>query len=269
MPQRRSSTFSSAVVPHKVERYRFVRHLGSGAYGDVWMCIDEETQREYAIKVLPIPKLSTSIRREISVMRMLDHPNIVRLERVVKTEKRLYLVQELVRGGDLFDAIGDDGICETVAKMYMKDVLTGIAHCHEHGIVIRDVKPENLLLTEQGSVKICDFGLSKTMRASEMHNTVCGTLVYGAPELFGSDPYPLPPLDIWACGVTMYVMLCGSLPFENENDHSTVQAIREGRYMTPAHFSPPARDLIALMLQVNPAARPTAVEALAHPWLLF
>lgn len=195
------------------------------------------------------------------------HPHIIRLYEVIETPNDIYVVMEYVRSGELFDYIVEKGrLMEDEARHFFQQIISGVEYCHRHMVVHRDLKPENLLLDSRANVKIADFGLSNVMRDGHFLKTSCGSPNYAAPEVISGRLYAGPEVDVWSCGVILYALLCGSLPFDDENIPNLFKKIKGGIYTLPSHLSPGARDLIPRMLLVDPLKRITIPEIRQHPW---
>ena len=195
------------------------------------------------------------------------HPHIIRLYEVIETASDIYVVMEYVKSGELFDYIVEKGrLVEDEARHFFQQIISGVEYCHRHMVVHRDLKPENLLLDSRANVKIADFGLSNVMRDGHFLKTSCGSPNYAAPEVISGKLYAGPEVDVWSCGVILYALLCGSLPFDDENIPNLFKKIKGGIYTLPSHLSPGARDLIPRMLLVDPLKRITIPEIRQHPW---
>lgn len=211
--------------------------------------------------------MAEKVRREIANLRSLSHPHIIRLYEVIHTPSDIFVVIEYVAGGELFDYIVQKGrLAEAEARHFFQQILAGIEYCHYRGVVHRDLKPENLLLDEEHNVKVADFGLSNCMEDGQFLRTSCGSPNYAAPEVISGYLYAGPEVDIWSCGVILYALLCGSLPFDDESIANLFKKIKNGVYALPTHLSDLARDLIPRMLVVDPLKRYTIPEIRAHPW---
>lgn len=195
------------------------------------------------------------------------HPHIIRLYEVIETPNDIYVVMEYVKSGELFDYIVEKGrLVEDEARHFFQQIISGVEYCHRNMVVHRDLKPENLLLDSRSNVKIADFGLSNVMRDGHFLKTSCGSPNYAAPEVISGRLYAGPEVDVWSCGVILYALLCGSLPFDDENIPNLFKKIKGGMYTLPSHLSPGARDLIPRMLLVDPLKRITIPEIRQHPW---
>ena len=230
------------------------------------------TGHHVAIKILNRNKIRSldmgeKVKREISLLKKMHHPHIIRLYEVIDTPTDIFMVLEYVAGGELFDYIVSKGRLSTdEARHFFHQIISGVEYCHFHRIVHRDLKPENLLLDADNNVKIADFGLSNMMQDGDFLRTSCGSPNYAAPEVISGSLYAGPEIDVWSCGVILYALLCGSLPFDDESIPNLFKKIRGGMYSLPSHLSDLARDLIPRMLIVDPMKRITIPEIRQHPW---
>uniref|UniRef100_A0A8C6SRD8 calcium/calmodulin-dependent protein kinase n=1 Tax=Neogobius melanostomus TaxID=47308 RepID=A0A8C6SRD8_9GOBI len=237
------------------------------------------TGQEYAAKIINTKKLSArdhqKLEREARICRLLKHPNIVRLHDSISEEGFHYLVFDLVTGGELFeDIVAREYYSEADASHCIQQILEAVLHCHQMGVVHRDLKPENLLLASKlkgAAVKLADFGLAIEVQGDQQAwFGFAGTPGYLSPEVLRKDPYGK-PVDMWACGVILYILLVGYPPFWDEDQHRLYQQIKAGAYDFPSPewdtVTPEAKDLINKMLTINPAKRVTATDALKHPWI--
>ncbi|NXE22962.1 KCC2D kinase, partial [Ardeotis kori] len=258
----------------------FIRFLVCrGAFSVVRRCMKITTGQEYAAKIINTKKLSArdhqKLEREARICRLLKHPNIVRLHDSISEEGFHYLVFDLVTGGELFeDIVAREYYSEADASHCIQQILEAVLHCHQMGVVHRDLKPENLLLASKSkgaAVKLADFGLAIEVQGEQQAwFGFAGTPGYLSPEVLRKDPYGK-PVDMWACGVILYILLVGYPPFWDEDQHRLYQQIKAGAYDFPSPewdtVTPEAKDLINKMLTINPAKRITASEALKHPWI--
>eukprot|EP01042_Synura_sphagnicola_P009189 gene9189-11801_t len=265
----------------KVGKYELGRSLGEGTFGKVKYAIDTETNEAVAIKILDKEKIQkqnmgNQIKKEISIMKMVKHKNIVHMVEVLASKTKIFIVLELVTGGELFDKIVQVGkLSEEQARFYFRQLIEGVEYCHKLGICHRDLKPENLLLDEHGNLKISDFGLSSlyvgdadgegTTRTELLHTT-CGTPNYVAPEVLSDQGYDGKKADVWSCGVIMYVLLAGFLPFDESTIVALFAKIQSADFTYPSWFSPEVRSLIDQMLVADPLARITIANIRNHPW---
>jgi 5'-AMP-activated protein kinase, catalytic alpha subunit len=211
--------------------------------------------------------MEEKVQREINILHLCTHPHIIRLYEVVDTPTDIFLVQEYVSGGELFDYIVSKGrLSADEARNFFHQIISGVEYCHFQKIVHRDLKPENLLLDAKLNIKIADFGLSNLMRDGDFLRTSCGSPNYAAPEVISGHLYAGPEVDVWSCGVILYALLCGSLPFDDESIPNLFKKIKSGMYSLPTHLSQLAKNLIPRMLEVDPMKRITIPEIRLHPW---
>ncbi|XP_016313211.1 calcium/calmodulin-dependent protein kinase type II delta chain isoform X13 [Sinocyclocheilus anshuiensis] len=261
------------------DEYQLYEELGKGAFSVVRRCVKKSTGQEYAAKIINTKKLSArdhqKLEREARICRLLKHPNIVRLHDSISEEGFHYLVFDLVTGGELFeDIVAREYYSEADASHCINQILESVSHIHQHDIVHRDLKPENLLLASKmkgAAVKLADFGLAIEVQGDQQAwFGFAGTPGYLSPEVLRKDPYGK-PVDIWACGVILYILLVGYPPFWDEDQHKLYQQIKAGAYDFPSPewdtVTAEAKNLINQMLTINPAKRITADQALKHPWV--
>uniref|UniRef100_A0A4W6FBA3 calcium/calmodulin-dependent protein kinase n=1 Tax=Lates calcarifer TaxID=8187 RepID=A0A4W6FBA3_LATCA len=250
------------------DEYQLYEELGKGAFSVVRRCVKKSTGQEYAAKIINTKKLSArdhqKLEREARICRLLKHPNIVRLHDSISEEGFHYLVFDLVTGGELFeDIVAREYYSEADASHCINQILESVSHIHQHDIVHRDLKPENLLLASKmkgAAVKLADFGLAIEVQGDQQAwFGFAGTPGYLSPEVLRKDPYGK-PVDIWACGVILYILLVGYPPFWDEDQHKLYQQIKAGAYDFPSPewdtVTPEAKNLINQMLTINP-----------HPWV--
>ncbi|XP_072351910.1 calcium/calmodulin-dependent protein kinase type II subunit delta isoform X3 [Scyliorhinus torazame] len=270
---------STTTCTRFTDEYQLFEELGKGAFSVVRRCMKISTGQEYAAKIINTKKLSArdhqKLEREARICRLLKHPNIVRLHDSISEEGFHYLVFDLVTGGELFeDIVAREYYSEADASHCIQQILEAVLHCHQMGVVHRDLKPENLLLASKlkgAAVKLADFGLAIEVQGDQQAwFGFAGTPGYLSPEVLRKDPYGK-PVDMWACGVILYILLVGYPPFWDEDQHRLYQQIKAGAYDFPSPewdtVTPEAKDLINKMLTINPAKRITASEALKHPWI--
>ncbi|XP_058044357.1 calcium/calmodulin-dependent protein kinase type II subunit gamma isoform X12 [Ahaetulla prasina] len=261
------------------DEYQLYEELGKGAFSVVRRCVKKTSSQEFAAKIINTKKLSArdhqKLEREARICRLLKHPNIVRLHESISEEGFHYLVFDLVTGGELFeDIVAREYYSEADASHCIHQILESVNHIHQHDIVHRDLKPENLLLASKckgAAVKLADFGLAIEVQGEQQAwFGFAGTPGYLSPEVLRKDPYGK-PVDIWACGVILYILLVGYPPFWDEDQHKLYQQIKAGAYDFPSPewdtVTPEAKNLINQMLTINPAKRITADQALKHPWV--
>ncbi|XP_073139399.1 SNF1-related protein kinase catalytic subunit alpha KIN10-like isoform X2 [Henckelia pumila] len=255
-----------------LQNYKLGKTLGIGSFGKVKIAEHTLTRHRVAVKILNRKKIKNmdmeeKVRREIKILRLFMHPHIIRLYEVVETHSDIYVVMEYVKSGELFDYIVEKGrLNEEEARTFFQQIISGVEYCHRNMVVHRDLKPENLLLDSKRNVKIADFGLSNIMRDGHFLKTSCGSPNYAAPEVISGKLYAGPEVDVWSCGVILYALLCGTLPFDDENIPNLFKKIKGGIYTLPSHLSAGARDLIPRMLIVDPMKRMTIPDIRAHPW---
>eukprot|EP01064_Diplonema_japonicum_P011685 TRINITY_DN1911_c2_g1_i1.p1 TRINITY_DN1911_c2_g1~~TRINITY_DN1911_c2_g1_i1.p1 ORF type:complete len:408 (+),score=88.98 TRINITY_DN1911_c2_g1_i1:78-1226(+) len=269
----------------RVGKYELGKTVGRGAFSKVKVAVHMETDEEYVLKI--IDKRSSSgdkqrknveqeVRLEISIMKLLDHVNIVRMYEVMESSKHYYIVLESVRGGDLCDHIMSAGkLSEEQGKKYFANLCTGLSACHQAGVAHRDIKPENCLISVDGVLKVADFGLSRLHRGrgeisdpSDLSTDAVGTLSYAAPEVLGG-PYNAFKADLWSIGVVVFVMCTGKFPFGSKGytESQIQQDIKKGKINKfPQHLTPEIKDLITSVIIVEPAKRLSLDELLKHPW---
>ncbi|XP_047675048.1 calcium/calmodulin-dependent protein kinase (CaM kinase) II beta 1 isoform X14 [Tachysurus fulvidraco] len=261
------------------DEFQLYEELGKGAFSVVRRCVKLCTGQEYAAKIINTKKLSArdhqKLEREARICRLLKHPNIVRLHDSISEEGFHYLLFDLVTGGELFeDIVAREYYSEADASHCIQQILEAVLHCHQMGVVHRDLKPENLLLASKcknAAVKLADFGLAIEVQGDQQAwFGFAGTPGYLSPEVLRKEAYGK-PVDIWACGVILYILLVGYPPFWDEDQHKLYQQIKAGAYDFPSPewdtVTPEAKNLINQMLTINPAKRITAQEALKHPWV--
>lgn len=259
---------SSAEV--RVGDYQLGQLLGSGNFSKVRKGTDSEG-RTWAVKIIDKRRLKKEnmedqMLREVAIMRKLRHRNVIELRDVLQSPNHYFLVLELVTGGELFDRIvAAKRFDEPTARRYFHQLIAGVYYCHTWGYAHRDLKPENLLLDENDTLKISDFGLSN-LQQDVLLQTVCGTPNYVAPEVLMERGYNGLSADIWSCGVILYVMLAGRLPFEDRNMNALLAKIERGEYQMIRHISNGAKNLIARMMVVDPRCRITIEGIIADPW---
>ncbi|CAN9503782.1 unnamed protein product [Ophioblennius macclurei] len=254
--------------------YDLDKTLGRGHFAVVKLARHVFTGEKVAVKVIDKTKLDPVARghlfQEVRCMKMVQHPNVVRLYEVIDTATKLYLILELGDGGDMYDCImkHDGGLSEEVAKCYFAQIVHAISYCHRLHVVHRDLKPENVVFFEkQGVVKLTDFGFSNRFQPGKTLNTSCGSLAYSAPEILLGDEYDAPAVDIWSLGVILFMLVCGQPPFQEANDSETLTMIMDCKYTVPEHISHACKDLIGHMLQRDPKKRATLEQIEGHEWL--
>ncbi|XP_043964236.1 calcium/calmodulin-dependent protein kinase type 1D [Gambusia affinis] len=257
--------------------FDFKEVLGTGAFSEVVLAQEKLTGRMFAVKCIPKKALKgkeSSIENEIAVLRRIKHENIVALEDIYESPDHLYLIMQLVSGGELFDRIVEKGFyTEKDASTLIRQVLDAVNYLHKMGIVHRDLKPENLLYfnpQDESKIMISDFGLSKMEGSGDVMSTACGTPGYVAPEVLAQKPYSK-AVDCWSIGVIAYILLCGYPPFYDENDSKLFEQILKADYEFDAPYwddiSDSAKDFISCLMEKDPSKRFTCEQALRHPWI--
>lgn len=255
-------------------KYEIGRLLGKGTFAKVYYGKELESGESVAIKVLNkdhVKKegMMEQIQREISVMRLVRHPNIVELKEVMATKTKIFFVMDYVRGGELFAKVARGKLKEDVARKYFQQLISAVDYCHSRGVSHRDLKPENLLLDENEDLKISDFGLSalpEQLRNDGLLHTQCGTPAYVAPEVLRRKGYDGAKADIWSCGVILYVLLAGFLPFQDENIMTMYKKVFKAEFECPPWFSAESKRLISKILVVDPGRRITIGAITRVPW---
>ncbi|WOL08122.1 CBL-interacting protein kinase 24 isoform X1 [Canna indica] len=246
----------------KVGKYHVGRTIGQGTFAKVKIAVNTETGKNVAMKVLAKStilehKMVHQIKREISIMKIVRHPNIVRLHEVLASTTKIYIILELVTGGELFDKIVHQRkLCENESRRYFQQLIDAVDYCHSKGVYHRDLKPENLLLDYQGNLKVSDFGLSALpQQGVGLLRTTCGTPNYVAPEVLGQQGYDGSASDVWSCGVILFVLMAGYLPFSEADLPSLYRKINAAEFTCPNWFSSGAKSLIHRVLDPNPKTR--------------
>jgi serine/threonine protein kinase len=256
----------------KVGKYELGKTLGSGSFSKVKLGVDDQG-RQFAVKIIEKEQLvrehmEEQLKREISVMKMLKHPNTVQLYDVLQTQNHIYLVLELVTGGELFDRIlSAKRFDEDTGRRFFQQMVVALQYSHRNGVAHRDLKPENLLVDDKDNIKLTDFGLANIQKpVDKLLHTVCGTPNYVAPEVLKEVGYNGIAADVWSAGVILFVMLSGYLPFDDPNLDDLFKKIQRGDYRMCKTFSEPVKDLISKILVVDPKKRVTLDIVMRHPW---
>ncbi|KAF0907521.1 hypothetical protein E2562_018340 [Oryza meyeriana var. granulata] len=256
-------------------RYELGALLGRGASAKVYLARDLLTGRDVAIKSFPNPRHGAGagedvrpapIEREAAILRQLRHRHVVRLQEILATRKKVHFVLDLAAGGELFSLLDASGrMTEDLARHYFRQLISAVRYCHSRGVYHRDIKPENLLLESAGDLKVADFGLGAVADGS-LHHTLCGTPAYVAPEILSRKGYHPAKVDIWSCGVVLFVLAAGYLPFNDASLVNMYRKIYAGKFRCPSWFSPELRCLVRRILDPNPATRIDTEEIINHPW---
>ncbi|XP_070688709.1 5'-AMP-activated protein kinase catalytic subunit alpha-2 [Pempheris klunzingeri] len=256
----------------KIGHYILGDTLGVGTFGKVKIGEHQLTGHKVAVKILNRQKIRSldvvgKIKREIQNLKLFRHPHIIKLYQVISTPTDFFMVMEYVSGGELFDYICKHGRVEdTEARRLFQQIISAVDYCHRHMVVHRDLKPENVLLDASKNAKIADFGLSNMMSDGEFLRTSCGSPNYAAPEVISGRLYAGPEVDIWSCGVILYALLCGTLPFDDEHVPTLFKKIRGGVFYIPEYLTRSVASLLMLMLQVDPLKRATIKDIREHEW---
>ncbi|KAM9032524.1 LOW QUALITY PROTEIN: serine/threonine-protein kinase SIK2 [Sarcophilus harrisii] len=259
--------------PVRVGFYDIEGTLGKGNFAVVKLGRHRITKTEVAIKIIDKSQLDAvnleKIYREVQIMKMLDHPHIIKLYQVMETKSMLYLVTEYAKNGEIFDYLANHGrLNESEARRKFWQILSAVDYCHSRKIVHRDLKAENLLLDNNMNIKIADFGFGNFFKSGEPLATWCGSPPYAAPEVFEGQQYEGPQLDIWSMGVVLYVLVCGALPFDGPTLPILRQRVLEGRFRIPYFMSEECEHLIRRMLVLDPSKRLTIAQIKEHKWML-
>ncbi|KAF5186930.1 Serine/threonine protein kinase OSK1 [Thalictrum thalictroides] len=251
-----------------LSRYKLGKIIGVGSFAKVKIAEHILTGHKVAVKIIKHEDIDEKVRREIYMIRSFLHPHVIRLYEVIETPRYLYVVQEYCESGELFDYVINKGrLQEKEARMFFQQIISGVHYCHKNGVAHRDLKLDNILLYSGNcNVKIIDFGLSNFMREGHPLKTICGTPNYAAPEVLCRKLYVGSKVDVWSCGIILYTLLCGKLPFDDENFPNLFKKIQAGNYTLPTFLSPGARDLISRIIVVDPMKRITIPEIQQHPW---
>lgn len=255
-------------------RFELGKLLGHGTFAKVHHARNTKTGEGVAIKIINKEKilkggLVSHIKREISILRRVRHPNIVQLFEVMATKTKIYFVMEFVRGGELFNKVAKGRLKEQAARTYFQQLISAVQFCHARGVFHRDIKPENLLLDENGNLKVSDFGLSAVsdqIRQDGLFHTFCGTPAYVAPEVLGRKGYDGAKVDIWSCGVVLFVLMAGYLPFHDRNVMAMYKKIYKGDFRCPRWFSSDLTQLLSRLLDTNPHTRISIPQIMDNPW---
>ncbi|KAI8880847.1 Pkinase-domain-containing protein [Backusella circina FSU 941] len=276
---RRKSSGTLSIQSQKPKKcigdYIVGKTLGKGASGRVKLGVHRHTGEQVAIKIISKahlaanPAIEKAVRREIAIMKLVHHPNVMSLIDVIDDPAScdLHLILEYVEGGELFEYLVSKGrLSEQEARHHFQQIILGLDYCHHHLICHRDLKPENLLLNSKNSIKIADFGMASLQPLGSMLETSCGSPHYASPEIVAGLPYNGSSCDIWSCGVILYALLTGHLPFDDENIRQLLKKVKSGKYIMPDNISRQAQDLIRRILVVDPTKRLTVEQIMAHQW---
>ncbi|XP_038146046.1 serine/threonine-protein kinase MARK2 isoform X12 [Cyprinodon tularosa] len=265
------STATSEEQPH-IGNYRLLKTIGKGNFAKVKLARHVLTGKEVAVKIIDKTQLNSSslqkLFREVRIMKMLNHPNIVKLFEVIETEKTLYLVMEYASGGEVFDYLVAHGrMKEKEARAKFRQIVSAVQYCHQKCIVHRDLKAENLLLDADMNIKIADFGFSNEFTLGNKLDTFCGSPPYAAPELFQGKKYDGPEVDVWSLGVILYTLVSGSLPFDGQNLKELRERVLRGKYRIPFYMSTDCENLLKKFLILNPSKRGSLEQIMRDRWM--
>ncbi|XP_078592173.1 MAP/microtubule affinity-regulating kinase 3-like isoform X20 [Branchiostoma floridae x Branchiostoma japonicum] len=257
--------------PH-IGKYRLLKTIGKGNFAKVKLARHVPTGKEVAIKIIDKTQLNPSslqkLFREVRIMKMLNHPNIVKLFEVIETEKTLYLVMEYASGGEVFDYLVAHGrMKEKEARAKFRQIVSAVQYCHQKRVVHRDLKAENLLLDADMNIKIADFGFSNEFTPGNKLDTFCGSPPYAAPELFQGKKYDGPEVDVWSLGVILYTLVSGSLPFDGQNLKELRERVLRGKYRIPFYMSTDCENLLKRFLVLNPLKRGSLEAIMRDRWM--
>ncbi|XP_074862016.1 serine/threonine-protein kinase MARK2 isoform X9 [Carettochelys insculpta] len=267
----RNSATSTDEQPH-IGNYRLLKTIGKGNFAKVKLARHVLTGKEVAVKIIDKTQLNSSslqkLFREVRIMKVLNHPNIVKLFEVIETEKTLYLVMEYASGGEVFDYLVAHGrMKEKEARAKFRQIVSAVQYCHQKFIVHRDLKAENLLLDADMNIKIADFGFSNEFTFGNKLDTFCGSPPYAAPELFQGKKYDGPEVDVWSLGVILYTLVSGSLPFDGQNLKELRERVLRGKYRIPFYMSTDCENLLKKFLILNPSKRGTLEQIMKDRWM--
>uniref|UniRef100_A0ACD5YRB9 Uncharacterized protein n=1 Tax=Avena sativa TaxID=4498 RepID=A0ACD5YRB9_AVESA len=260
------------VLEESIGKYRVGRTIGQGAFAKVRLSVDAETGRTVAVKVIDRStvlrnNLMYQVKREISAMKLLNHPNIVRIHEVIATKTKICLVMEYVPGGQLSDKLSYHGrLDERQAKKYFYQLIDAVDYCHRRGVFHRDLKPENLLIDKQGNLKVSDFGLSVLRKPGQLLFTSCGSPCYVAPEVIQHKTYNGAAADIWSCGVILFELLTGYLPFQDHSLTNLYRRISRGQFAFPQWITLPQKKIILNILDPSPITRAKISDIFDDEW---
>ncbi|KAJ6816320.1 CBL-interacting protein kinase 2-like [Iris pallida] len=257
-----------------MQRYELGRLLGQGTFAKVYHARNLKSSQSFAIKVIDKEKvlkvgLIDQIKREISVMRLVRHPHVVQLCEVMASKTKIYFVLEYIMGGELFNKVAKGKLKEEDARKYFQQLISAVDFCHSRGVYHRDLKPENLLLDDNEDLKVSDFGLSalaESKRQDGLLHTTCGTPAYVAPEVINRKGYDGAKADIWSCGVILFVLMAGYLPFQDANLMEMYKKIGKAEFKCPNWFPSDVRRLLSRILDPNPATRISIAKIMENPW---
>lgn len=270
-PRCRNAVATAEEYPH-IGNYRLLKTIGKGNFAKVKLARHVLTSKEVAVKIIDKTQLNSSslqkVFREVRIMKLLNHPNIVKLFEVIETDKTLYLVMEYASGGEVFDYLVAHGrMKEKEARAKFRQIVSAVQYCHQKCIVHRDLKAENLLLDADMNIKIADFGFSNEFTVGNKLDTFCGSPPYAAPELFQGKKYDGPEVDVWSLGVILYTLVSGSLPFDGQNLKELRERVLRGKYRIPFYMSTDCENLLKKFLILNPTKRGSLEQIMKDRWM--
>ncbi|XP_078438994.1 CBL-interacting protein kinase 21 [Wolffia australiana] len=258
--------------PALMGRYQVGKTIGEGTFAKVKIAVDMKNGKTVAVKILDKKmvlerSLMHQVEREIGAMKILHHPNIVRIHEVIASKSKIYIVMEYVSGGQLSEKMSCHSIMsETEARKYFQQLIDAVDYCHSQGVYHRDLKPENLLIDSRGNLKLSDFGLSALRRPGNLLSTACGSPSYVAPEVIVRKKYDGAAADVWSCGVVLFELLAGFLPFQDRNMMNLYRKIARAECKLPEWFTAPQKKLLAKLLDPNPLRRAKVGEIIEDSW---
>ncbi|KAM9497699.1 serine/threonine-protein kinase MARK2-like isoform 4-T4 [Salvelinus alpinus] len=272
MPRCRNSVATTPDEQPHIGNYRLLKTIGKGNFAKVKLARHVLTGKEVAVKIIDKTQLNSSslqkLFREVRIMKLLNHPNIVKLFEVIETEKTLYLIMEYASGGEVFDYLVAHGrMKEKEARAKFRQIVSAVQYCHQKCIVHRDLKAENLLLDADMNIKIADFGFSNEFTMGNKLDTFCGSPPYAAPELFQGKKYDGPEVDVWSLGVILYTLVSGSLPFDGQNLKELRERVLRGKYRIPFYMSTDCENLLKKFLILNPTKRGSLEQIMKDRWM--
>ncbi|XP_062164480.1 CBL-interacting serine/threonine-protein kinase 21 [Alnus glutinosa] len=259
-------------APHSIGKYKLGRTIGEGTFAKVKLAVDGTSCKHVAVKIIDKhmvleANLKSQVQSEIRTMKLLHHPNIVRIHEVLGTKTKIYIVMEYVSGGQLTDKMSYvKKLEEWEARKLFQQLIDAVDYCHNKGVYHRDLKPENLLLDQKGNLKVSDFGLSALRKPGDTLTTACGSPSYVAPELLVNKGYDGAAADVWSCGVILFEVLAGHLPFDDSNLMNLYKKISRAEYTFPEWFTEGQKKLLSRILDPNPQRRVTIPDIVEDEW---
>lgn len=261
------------IIPSHIGKYQIRGTIGQGAFSTVKLAVNEATNESFACKIISLRKLQSKslaehFEREIRILQQMRHPNLVQLCDLTKDLNNVYVFTEFCPNGELFGRIVDQRfLTEKEAKNYFAQIIYGIQYIHSKKIMHRDLKPENILLDTFGQVKITDFGFARYVPDDIIVKTACGSPCYTSPECLSGQPYDGQKSDMWSCGIILFAMVTGQLPWTKKQQKQLFEQIKNADYKIPTYLTAECQDLIKGLMNKNPEERLTAQQVLEHPWM--